>query len=259
MPTPALTAVQRKEIDEVLSRFGLGPNERATYLALLPLGLTTLSPVSRVARLPLTTVQSILARLADIGLVKVTKQKSRHAYEAHDPSVLRAIVERQSEEVAGVIPLLKKLKAETSTQTKIRLYYRERMTDVFHQALAAKGKVIHEIVAAKELQDVLGERFHFTKRRVAKGAKLVSLRVESREIKRYSAATHARELREAKFLPRELSFRTSVMFWDDTVAFFTTKDEGLAWTVESKALRETYSQLFALLWEVSRKMETAKD
>lgn len=257
MPTPALTAAQRREIDEVLSRFGLGPNDRAVYLALLPMGLTTLSPVSRAAGLPLTTAQSVLSRLADIGLVKVAKRKSRHAYEAHDPSVLRSIVERQSEELAGIIPVLKKLTTESAAQPKIRVYYRERMTDVFHQALAAKTKTVHEIVAAKELQDVLGERFHFTRRRVAKGVRLMSLRVESREIKRYSAASHARELRDAKFLPKELSFRTSIMFWDDTVAFFTTKDEGLAWTVESRALRETYEQLFLLLWSISRKMETA--
>ncbi len=257
MPSSAVTAAQRKEIDEVLSRFGLGPNERAAYLALLPLGLTTLSPVSRAAGLPLTTAQSVLARLAEIGLVKVTKRKSRHAYEAYDPAVLRAIVERQSEELAGVIPVLKKLKAETAVQPKIRVYYRERVTDVFHQALAAKEKLVCEIVAAKDLQDILGERFHFSRRRVAKGVRLKSLRVQAREIKRYSAATHERELREAKFLPKELAFRTSLMFWDDTVAFFTTKDEGLAWTVESRALRETYEQLFALLWSVSRKMETA--
>jgi len=84
--------------------------------------------------------------------------------------------------------------------------------------------------------------------------RLRSLRVERREIKKYAPEIDARELREAKFLPRELTFRASIMIWDDTVAFFTPKDEGLAWTVRSSALAETLRQLFDLLWSVSRKM-----
>ncbi len=254
-----LDAAQRKEIAEVLSRFGLGAKERATYLALLGLGTATLSPLARAAGLPLTTAQSCVARLAELGLVEVAKRKSRHVYAAHDPVVLRRILERQAEEAAGIVPLLQKLKAVDVPQPAIKVYWRDRMTDVFHQALAAKSKLVYEIVAAKDLQDVLGEKFHFTRRRVKAGVRLMSLRVESREIKKYSRAAHARELREAKFLPRELTFRTSVMCWDDTVAFFAAGGEGLAWTVRSPSVAETVRQLFTLLWSVSRKMENAPD
>lgn len=251
-----LPALQRKEIDEVLERFGLGTKDRAAYLALMSLGKATLTPLARSVGLKPTTVQAVLNRLADRGLVKVAKHGSRSEYESLDPIVLRRLLERQAEEVASVLPALRSLGEGTAAPAKIRVYARDRMADIFHLALKAKGGVIHEIVAAKDLQDVLGERFHFTARRVKAGLKLRSLRVEAREIKRYSAATHARELREARFLPRELTFKTSVLFWDDTVAFLTTREEGLAWTVQSKTLRETYDQLFNLLWQVSRKMET---
>jgi len=257
MPLRSLTAAKRKEIAEVLTRFGLNEKEQACYLALLPLGRTSLTPVAQAASLPVTTVQSILARLAETGLVAMSLRKSRRLYEAEDPIALRRQLERQIEEAAGVIPLLRKLKSEEGSLARIRVYERERMTEVFHQALASKEKVVHEIVAAKDLQEILGEKFHFTKRRVKAGVKLRSLRVEKREIKRYSSEAHGRELREAKFLPREMTFRTSIMFWDDTVAFFTTKDEGLAWTVRSRALSETMRQTFDLLWSVGRKMETA--
>ena len=65
-----------------------------------------------------------------------------------------------------------------------------------------------------------------------------------------------RELREARFLPPELTFRTSISFWDDTVAFFTTTGEGIHWAVESRTLRETYQQLFELLWSISATMDS---
>lgn len=252
-----LTRAQRNEIDEVLAAFGLDAKEREAYLALLRAGQMTITPLSRMLDLPVTTVQSVLGRLEKTGLVRVTARKSRHAYDAHDPAVLRRILERRLQETGGVIPLLQKLRSEPGAAPKIRIYYRERVTDIFHQALTAKDKTVFEMVAAEDLQDILGEKFHFTKRRVERGVRLKSLRVESREIKKYSAAAHIRELREAKFLPRELTFRASIMFWDDTVAFFTTKEEGLAWMVESRTMRQTAEQLFGLLWSVSRKMETA--
>lgn len=247
---------QRKETDEVLAKLGLNAKDREVYLTMLTLGRTTLSPIAKATGLPLTTVQAVVGRLAEDGLIEVTKRKSRHLYEAAEPTALRRRLERQLEEVAGIIPFLKVLRSQKTAAAKIRVYYRERMADIFHEALKAGNKTIHEIVAARDFQQILGEKFHFSRRRVAAGVHLKSLRVESREIKKYSRATHVRELREAKFLPRELTFRASVMFWDDTVAFFTTKDEGLAWVVESAAFRDMLAQLFELLWSVSRKMET---
>lgn len=255
----SLTSSQQKEIAEVLRRFGLNESDQATYLSLLPQGSATLSPIARAAGLPVTTVQSALGRLVDLGIVRMTKKKSRHAYDALDPVMLRRILERQTEEVAGVIPLLQKMRTDSGAVPAIRVYYRERVADIFHQALASKGKLVHEIVSASDLQEVLGEKFHFTRRRVKGGIRLKSLRVEAREIKKYSRSAHVRELREAKFLPREMTFRCSIMFWDDTVAFFAPREEGLAWTVRSVSTCETFAQLFELLWSVGRKMETAAE
>ncbi len=253
-----ITALQSKEINEVLGRFGLNDRERQVYLKLLTFKPTTLTPLARSTSLPVTTVQAVLGRLVDFGVVNVTKRKSRHVYEAAEPSVLKHIMERKVEEAAEIIPFLKSLQGQSEGKAKIRLYYRERMNDIFLEALETKNKKIHEIVAGKEIQDIFGERFHFTKRRVEKKIFLKSLRVESREIKKYSRLTHVRELREAKFLPREFNFQASIFFWDDSVAFFSTKEEGLAWVVESKVIRKMVEQIFNLCWSLGRTMETAQ-
>ena len=251
-----LSSVENKEISEVLAMFGLRERERAVYLSLLQFREMTMTPLSRIVKLPATTVQAILNRLVDQGLVDVTKRKSRHVYFAHNPMVLRKILERRTQDVISVIPLLKKLQVEEGANPNIRVYYRERVSEILHEALNAKSKQIFEIVSADDFQKIIGEKFHFTKRRVALGVRLRSLRVEAHEIKEYSKEIHEKELREAKFLPREMTFRSSIMFWDDTVAFFTTEQEGLAWTVKSSATREVMSQLFEMLWSVSRRMET---
>ncbi len=257
MSLPKITALRSKEINEVLGRFGLNDKERQVYLKLLTLKPTTLTPLARSVGLPVTTVQAVLGRLVDFGVVNITKRKSRHVYEAGEPGVIKQIMERKVEEAAEILPFLKTLQVQGESKAKIRLYYRERMNDIFLEALEAKNKTLYEIVAAKEIQDIFGERFHFTKRRIEKKIFLKSLRVETREIKKYSRMTHVRELREAKFLPRDLAFQASIFFWDDSVAFFSTREEGLAWVVESKVIRRTFEQLFQLLWSLGRAMETS--
>ncbi len=252
-----LSLAQQKEIHELLERFGLGQKDRQAYLTLLELGKTTVTPLATAMSIPITTAQSAVQRLIHAGLVGVTAKKSRHQYEAHDPLILRRILERHLQELSHSIPLLQGLRAESAGPSKIRIYYRERATDIFHRALMTPSKQIYEIVSARDFQDIIGEKFHFSRRRMAAKVQLKSLRVESYEIKKYSAALHKQELREAKFLPREFTFRASILFWDDTVAFFTTKEEGLAWTVQSPALCDMIQQLFDMLWSLSRKMETA--
>ncbi len=253
----SLTASQSQEIQETLAQIGLSEQEQRAYKALLELGVATATPVAQALGIPLTTAQSLLQRLVKRGVVHVSKHKTRSVYEAKDPIVFKNLLEQSLREMTNVIPLLRSLKAEEVTPSSIRVYQRDRITDIFRQALTSKEKMVHEIVSARSLQVLLGERFHFSRRRVEAGVYLKSLRVEAHELKRYSRATHQQELREAKFLPRDLTFASSVLFWDTTVVFLTDEKEGRAVVIQSAALTLMMRQIFDLLWSVSRAMETA--
>jgi len=255
----SLSKLEQKEIIEVLEQFGLNEKDRIVYFSLLKFDEATLTPLSKSVNFPITTIQSVLDRLVKRGLADVTTRKSRHVYKANDPVILKKIVERQMQDLSNILPFLKKLKAEEKRSPKIRVYYKERVADIFHEALKSRDRIVYEIVSAKYFQEVIGEKFHFTRRRVKNGVRLKSLRVEDTEIKKYNKTIHEREIREAKFLPSELNFHASIMFWDNTVAFFSTKQEGIAWTVESSAIFEMIKQIFELLWSVSRRMDTLEE
>lgn len=251
-----LNQLQSKEIFEVLTTWGLSPKEQTVYLGILSEGSTTITPLGRLLGLPPTTVQSILMRLATLGIVTVEKRKSRHIFTAAKPNILKLIMEERAREVGTIVPLLESLARQESAKAKVRIFYRERVADILQLALETKSKLVYEIVAARPFQELIGEKFHFTKRRMEKHISLKSLRVEDQEIKKYSRNTHISELREAKFLPREFTFESTVMFWDKTVAIFSTKSEGLAIVIESRVIAEFMLQLFNMLWSVSRTMET---
>ncbi|MFA5947245.1 MAG: helix-turn-helix domain-containing protein [Patescibacteria group bacterium] len=252
-----LSPAEHKEVSESLEVFGMAASEQKAYTALLGMGQSTATPLAKSLQLPTTTIQSILHRLAKRGTVHVSKRGSRSVYEAKDPRVLKQLAEQTLREVTQAIPLLERLRSEAPTSAKIRIYGRGRATDVFLQALSAKDKTIYEIVSARDLQTWLGEKLHFSQRRISAGVHLKSLRVEAHEIKKYSRETHVKELREAKFLPHEMNFRSSILFWDDEwVAFFSDSGEGQIILAHSKSMALMIHQLFDLLWSVSRRMET---
>lgn len=250
----SLTVAQTKEITEVLESLGFNKKDQTVYLALLSLPPSTLTPIARQTRLPVTTVQSVMGRLETLRVVQVTKRKSRHVYEALEPSALKKVLERRLEDVTTIVPLLSSLMKDAHSSAHIKVFYRERMSELFFAALEAKGKIIYEIVAASDLQKILGEKFHFTRRRIAQGVRLKSLRVASREIKKYHPELDRRELREARFLPRDCTFPASVFFWDTTVAICSTAEEGIGILVTSRAMSEMFRQIFEVLWGISRPM-----
>lgn len=251
-----LSANENKEIAEVLSAFGFNQKDQEVYLGLLAFGQTTLTPLSQKLGLPVSTVQSTMQRLVKKGVVHVSKRKTRQVFEAADPGVFKELLKEQAKGIGAIVPILSKLKTDPLITPKMRVFRNERVWEIFNDSLECKDKQVFEIVSAKAFQQVIGEKYHYSRRRVKAGVQLKSLRVREHEIKQYNKKAHTAELREARFLPAELTFEANILFWDDTVAFFSTKQEGLHWTVTSKSIREMFEQLFSLLWSVSGKMET---
>lgn len=250
---------QKQEIKEVLNGFGLHNNDQMVYLAALQAGKSSLTPLALKTHLALTTVQSIVKRLMNRGLLITTKHGSRHLYEALSPKKLVTLAEQQVRGLEQITPLLQQLQNSSQGETKFKVYYDDRMSDIFHEALHAKTKLVYEIISAENIQEILGEKFHFSSQRMIHGIHLKSLRVQSKEIKKYSPRLHAKELREAKFLPKNFNFSINILAWDKTVAFFTPKSEGIAWTIQSPSMAEFYKQLFAMLWELSKPMVTLNE
>ncbi len=251
-----LSQNEKKEIKEVLTAFGFNPKDQDVYLGLLSFGQSTLTPLSRKLELPVSTVQSTMQRLVKKGVVDVSKRKSRQVFEAAGPGVFKDILKEHAKGIGAIIPLLAKLRTDPLTAPKLKVFRNERVSEIFNESLECESKLVYEIVSAKAFQAVIGEKYHYTRRRIKSGVHLKSLRVREHEIKKYNAKTHERELREAKFLPAEFTFESNISFWDDTVAFFSTKPEGLHWMVTSRSIREMFEQIFNLLWSVSGKMET---
>ncbi len=248
----------RAELTELLERFAVRPIEQQAYLHVLTYGPQTVSPIAKAIEAPVSTTQAVMDRLVRLGIMDFTLRGNRRVFQAADPVKFKRIAERHVQDATRLMDVLAVYRAEKPADLgRVRVYPRERIADVLHRILAAKSKEVWEIVSAHDMQELMGERFHFTKRRVQQGIRLKSLRVESKEIKRYSKLSHQRELREARFLPATTSFRASFALWDNTVVFYPVKREGMIVVIESVSLCEMLRELYEILWSVSRRMETA--
>lgn len=60
-------------------------------------------------------------------------------------------------------------------------------------------------------------------------------------------------MRESRFLPDKFSFTSTVIMYDDKVAFITAKKSFFAVVVESEEIAHMMKQIFWTLWETRPK------
>ena len=69
--------------------------------------------------------------------------------------------------------------------------------------------------------------------------------------KQVNLGNNFRMLRDIRFLPNTLKFKTSLIVYDDKTHFFSPPEEGYIFLFESQSFTNTIKNLFNFLWEIS--------
>lgn len=94
---------------EVLTKIGLSDKESAVYIALIELGPSTVSELSRKTGLHRPALYKIVPELQTKGLVSTSPKGKLRQYVAESPEKLNALVDTTRKSVASMIPELKSL------------------------------------------------------------------------------------------------------------------------------------------------------
>src|SRR3989338_3434202 len=104
---------------EELSSIGLTPAEISIYLALLKLGPSTNSPITRQTQLQSSTVYYCLNSLIEKGFASYILKGNRHVFNAVDPEQIPRLLEQKKEELEKqqqrIVQLVPKLKGQQNT------------------------------------------------------------------------------------------------------------------------------------------------
>ncbi|HBF67383.1 MAG TPA: transcriptional regulator TrmB [Candidatus Magasanikbacteria bacterium] len=242
------------DIERVLNELGLQDKKAKVYMACLELGTAHASDIALRAGVQRTTVYEILDFLKQKGLINSTPKGHGTVFSAEPPEHLQKLLHDQERMLHKAMPELQSFFNAGKPRPKVRFYEGiEGVRTVFMDTLAAHENRLRAILSIADLHEFIGAQWfdEYTNERIASGKKLFVIRSESREVGGiYPSSTH--DNRELRFAPRGMEFALTQYLYDNKVAIISTKKEGYGMIIESSDYYLTQSNLFDILWDISR-------
>lgn len=241
-------------IENVLHDLGLPGSKAAVYLAALQTGTARAEDIARKASLPRTTTHEILSSLVARGFVGMTTKGRTHWYTAERPTKLKTLLRERERKLDAILPELLSLYRTPGVRPRVLFYEGiDGVKAVFEDTLTVKEKYLRSILSIADLYKTPGRTYmdDYVRRRVESAIQLRVIRSVTREVGE-TWPTRARELRELRYAPKNLTFPMTIFLYDSKVGIIGTEKENFGMIIESRDFYETQKNLFDTLWEVSR-------
>ena len=238
-----------------LIELGFSDKEASVYLALLELGPSTTTEISRMAKINRTTGYDILESLVSDGLVNMIGETKIQKFVAENPDKVIVFLEnkiKQSQnKLKNAYNLLPELFSIYNEKEKPKVKYYEgveRLKEAFEDTLTAKVEIVGYAVGTDAFQAV-GEKYlrDYFKRRVEKNIKVRVIAPDDPDTLKVTAGD-ADELRESFIVPRDkFYFTTETNIYNNKVLIISWKEK-FAVLVESKEIADAQKKVFELAW-----------
>jgi len=253
--------MQKENIYDYLEQLGLDKKEADVYLALLELGESQIVPISNKAKLPRTTTYHILERLRDHKLIEIIQKKTRRLYSPYPPRNLITLLSAQKDQAEekltsfrNVLPDLTRLYQISPFQPKVRFFQDQEIRQIYEEILETASDENWYVGETTKIVNILGERYlqGWIKRRVAKGIRSKSIRVEKEEMADPLFLGSKEYLRTVRYAPPDFKCPTHILIYGDNVAFITTGKENFGLVISSRETATSMRNWFMQLWKVSK-------
>ncbi len=241
-----------ENIEKKLEDLGIAGKETDVYLAILKLKKATVIELSRITGIKRTTIYHCLENLEEKGLIiKIIKDDKKH-YLAEEPKVsLNNLLQEKKSAIDFVTPELENIFGKGAYHPEIRVYRNTSgIKKILEDILTCKEKTCRYYISEFNIEDILGEKpvDEFVKKRIQAGIKSLSLRSFKYKPEREKGETHAKQLREVKFLPENVFIKPYMCIYDNKVSVISTKEEKLGFIIESKEFADAQKAIFDMIW-----------
>lgn len=247
------------DIHDFLKDRGLTPTEITLYVTGLQFGRHTASELARRVGIKRTTVYSALTSLEQKGMMGVHTQSGTTYYTATEPSLIERklieeidILKHQRLEFINLLPLFDDLQFQSATKTEVASYYGvsgvKTVVDAALYCASRSWKIIapkHNFFSDYDVD--YGD--YFIRVRKQRGIRAKSL-WEPSFIRNRTFDDTAFEFRNPRILPKQLEgkFKSTIIIFDNSVAFINSAEESSAVLIKSVEIRETMEVFFDGLW-----------
>lgn len=240
-----------------LLKLGLKANEAQLYLTCLaaPAGLYV-HEITKRSELNRSTVDMLLDRLIERGLITSYKEDVRRRYVAVSPHQLLGDYEQRVENLRGAIPVLLSL-IQPGTPSRVTFFegqegIRKLYRDIF-QTLKTKSprdKIIYSFSSGTDVLDQVPDLDDFfINKRVAADIR-IDIIAAQKASKLEPWVPDAKKLRRVKYFDdKKFPMRVEIDVYADKVAFLATTRPYGGVILENKGVAEGMRSIFQLLWQ----------
>lgn len=257
-------AKRSQEIVERLLSFGLSTKEANVYIALLELGRSTVSKISRKANINRTTGYDVLSSLVSKGLANVSGKEPKQEYIAESPDALVALLDKRLqdtkdhiESARALVPELKSMH-RVGDRPQIRFYEGiEGLVQVYEDTLTS-SEPIYAYAAYEDMHGTLGDYFpDYYERRAAKGIHARGI-VPRTPLTLERMKRNKEEMREAAVIPREkFDISPDIEIYDNKVMIASWREK-LGIIIESAEIAHAMKKIYELAWEEAKRLDADK-
>lgn len=232
-----------------LEQFALNIKEARIYLAALELGQTSVQRIAQKAGIHRVTTYDIVENLKQKGLIAEVPQGAKKLLLATNPEYILNDLESKKMEFTKLLPELKALESKTKYRPKVMYFEgkKEVLQAYFDRIHYPEVKENLVYGSSKLMQQNFGEQYKkFTHERVAKKIK-ARIIVERSKASQIQALKSQEEIREVKFLPNNIQFKTNTIIYGNRVMNISW--EGMWLTIiEDESYAQNQRTIFRLLW-----------
>ncbi|MBW2966740.1 hypothetical protein KY342_06575 [Candidatus Woesearchaeota archaeon] len=239
-------------IEENLKEFGLTDKEIKVYLALLKLGTALVQDIAKKAGTYRTYTYEILKSLKEKGLVSYVIKSGKQYFEVAEPEKLLNILKEKEGKIGKIMPDLKKIYKSAVEKPKIEFYEgKEGLKTILDDLIRTRKEILVYCSTRKQLQLLRFYFPNFIRRRVKAKIRTKVITERSKE----AIEIHKKdkeELREMKFLPKDMEFPTSTNIYGNKVAILSLEKDIVGIIIESESITNSQRMVFDLLWGIAK-------
>lgn len=238
---------------------GFSDKQARVYLALLELGPSTVSEVSRRAGINRTTGYDILEMLVSEGLVSSLGKGPIMKYTAESPQNLISYFQNRIKRDRGMLEETKRLLPEFQSlyrkkaRPAVKFYEgKEGMKRAYEDTLNSKGPILGYACSEPVEKFLPGYLPDYIKRRVAKKIFGKMIAPDTSGIRKM-IENDKKELRESRLVPKEqLDLSIEINIYDDKV-MIVSWEENLGILIESDKIAKAQKDIFELAWKAAER------
>ncbi len=254
--------MKNTHINETLQQLGLTENETLLYLAALDLGETSVTEISKHAKLKRPTAYLAIASLELLGLMSRIKKGKRNTISAVHPNRLSQIARFREKQLDKIIPSLVARHKKSYDKPSVQMFEGKSGAELVYKELfeylseGNEAKWIGNIDYVQEhFPELINLYTHYVYK--AKRPKIKELLVDSPAARKFADTlnkkTNSKNV-EVRFLPSGFnSGQTDQLILNKKIVTFSLGKQLFVISTQSEEISKTQNAIFDELWKISKK------